>query len=76
MTNISVDSAIKLFGVIEGIRFWFKWRIIVPTELFYYKNVSHKKWCYMYGYKCKSRDCEYPHYSKPLMHQHTHINIE
>ncbi len=73
MTYISIDRAIELFGVFEGIKFWFMWRIIVPIELFYYKKVIRKKWCSWHGYKCKGIGCEYPHYDKPLL---SHLRID
>ena len=64
MVRISTSLSTKLFGGIDGIHFWLKWRIWIKIELFYYRCIIHKKWCTEHGYSCNN-DCLYEKHDEP-----------
>ena len=69
MRGIYLNDSIRVFGFKDGINFWFDWCIWFPIKNFYWSFLSNKKWCCMYGWYCKEKNCKYKHYDKPM-----HIN--
>ena len=42
-TGIDLMKSIELFGLRDGISFWFRWNIADEIKIFYLKTFKHKR---------------------------------
>ena len=52
-----LKDGIRMFGLKDGLSFWFNWEIITPIQQFFWLNISHKQYCTYHGWYCRE-NCE------------------
>ena len=59
--GVDLIRSSKLFGIREGIKFWFNWNIKDVIKIWYWMNINHKPYCIYAGWHCKDKNCDNKH---------------
>jgi hypothetical protein len=58
MRGINLKDSIKTFGFKYGFSFWFRWNILDPLKIFYWKYIIVKPLCTEHGYFMCNSNCK------------------
>ena len=53
MRGVSLIISIRVFGIKDGVDFWFRWSFIDPIMMFIWLNITHKPYCIEHGFYCR-----------------------
>jgi len=59
MRGIELKMSMKLFGIKDGVKFWFRWSFIDPIEMFVWTNLTKHPVCEYHGYHCPIEGCSH-----------------
>ncbi len=56
-----LKKGVTMFGLKDGISFWFNWDVLFPIQDFVWLNITHKEYCPYSGWHCDKKDCGHKH---------------
>lgn len=65
MAAFKLRDCVQTLMLHRGLALYFNWNFGTPVKIWWYQNVSKKKWCVQHGWFCNDLNCEYVHLDKP-----------